>query len=107
MSEFLHVNEVFLWCVQTLEWLAATLGMTYEEVNVWIFCIIWPIVTLWLVIWVATLYWRLSRPVVVILSAEQGVKLAGTIKQGARRLEIRVHQAGTPAGESAPMDGTK
>ena len=33
-------------CVYFLQWLAKKLGITYNEVNVWIFCVIWPLVTL-------------------------------------------------------------
>lgn len=40
----------FDWCVQLLEWLAAKLGTTYEAVNVWVFCVIWPTVTLALIL---------------------------------------------------------
>ena len=38
------MNKVFYWCVQTLELYAKKLGTTYEVINVWIFCIIEPIV---------------------------------------------------------------
>jgi len=48
-------NRVFRICVDLLEWLAAKLGMTYEEINVVIFCIIWPLVTLALAIAVIVL----------------------------------------------------
>lgn len=37
------MNEIFDWCVKFLEVLALKLGMTYKEINVWIFCIIEPI----------------------------------------------------------------
>ncbi|MBK8954945.1 MAG: hypothetical protein IPM34_05230 [Saprospiraceae bacterium] len=40
------INELFNWCVELLENWAAALGMTYEEINIWIFCIIEPIVFL-------------------------------------------------------------
>jgi hypothetical protein len=43
------MNTVFHWCVDMLVFLAAQLGMTYKEINVWIFVIIWPILTLVLV----------------------------------------------------------
>ena len=48
-------NRVFRICVELLEWLAARLGLTYEEINVLIFCIIWPLVTLALAIAVIVL----------------------------------------------------
>jgi hypothetical protein len=42
------MNETFNTCVYILENIAYLLGITYEEVNVWVFCIIWPILTIWL-----------------------------------------------------------
>ena len=36
-------------CVNLLLWLAAMTGTTYEEINVIIFCMIWPLLTLGLV----------------------------------------------------------
>jgi hypothetical protein len=42
------MNETFDNCVYILENIAYVLGTTYEEINVWIFCIIWPILTIWL-----------------------------------------------------------
>lgn len=47
------MNELFKWCVDFLIWLADVVGMTYEEVNIWIFVIIEPIVfllMLWMII---------------------------------------------------------
>ena len=38
------MNKAFQWCVDLLVALAAKVNMTYEEVNVWIFVIIEPIV---------------------------------------------------------------
>ena len=40
------MNEVFNWCVELLKWGAQKLGTSYEVINVWIFCIIEPIVFL-------------------------------------------------------------
>ena len=36
---------VFDWCVGFLVWWANAWGITYEELNVWLFVIIHPIVT--------------------------------------------------------------
>jgi hypothetical protein len=36
------MNKVFYWCVEALEFWAAQIGMTYEEINVWLFVIIMP-----------------------------------------------------------------
>lgn len=40
------IDRIFYLCVHLLQWLAKKLNMTYNEVNVWIFCIIWPIITI-------------------------------------------------------------
>jgi len=40
------MNKVFYWCVDILVLYAKKLGITYEAINVWIFCIIEPIVFL-------------------------------------------------------------
>lgn len=39
-------NTVFYWCVKLLEIYSAKLGITYEELNVWLFVIIYPILFL-------------------------------------------------------------
>jgi hypothetical protein len=38
------MNTVFDFCVELLLDVAAITGMTYKEVNVWIFCIFWPVI---------------------------------------------------------------
>ena len=38
------MTEIFKWCVDILRLYARRWHMTYEELNVWIFCIIEPIV---------------------------------------------------------------
>ena len=40
------MDIIFNWCVDVLIFLATQLGITYKEVNVWVFCIIEPIVFL-------------------------------------------------------------
>lgn len=40
----MNFSSVFDWCADTLVFLADKLGITYEEINVWIFCIIEPII---------------------------------------------------------------
>jgi len=39
---------IFNWCVDVLIFLANVLGITYKEINVWIFCIIEPIVFIYM-----------------------------------------------------------
>lgn len=43
------LDSIFGLCVILLDWFAAGLGVSYVAVNVWIFCVIWPALTLWLV----------------------------------------------------------
>ena len=40
------MDLIFDWCVNILVYWAGILGITYKEINVWVFVIIWPIVTL-------------------------------------------------------------
>ena len=40
------INYTFDWCVKLLEQTAYILGLTYQEINVWLFCIILPIILL-------------------------------------------------------------
>jgi len=43
------VDAIFEKCVLLLVWLANQLGMTYEAINIWIFVVIWPALTLVLI----------------------------------------------------------
>ena len=43
------INFIFHSSVDALILLARLLGMTYQEINVWLFVIAWPILTLLLV----------------------------------------------------------
>ena len=42
------IDLIFNFCVKLLYDLASLLGITYEEINVWLFCIFWPIITLYM-----------------------------------------------------------
>jgi hypothetical protein len=44
------MDQIFDWCVELLLYGAALLGITYKEINVWVFVILWPIVTLALIL---------------------------------------------------------
>jgi len=55
------MNTIFDWCVDLLEYLAPLAGMTYKEINVWLFVIIHPTITLALTIAVIVLI-RKNRP---------------------------------------------
>jgi hypothetical protein len=52
------MDQVFDWCVNALVYWAGILGITYKEINVWVFVIIWPILTLLLV---AVIIWQWRR----------------------------------------------
>ncbi len=54
-------DRIFQLCVDLLVWLARLLGTSYEVVNVWIFCVIWPIFTLLLVGIVVWQYWTIRK----------------------------------------------
>ncbi len=45
-----YMDKTFHKCVDSLEWLADKLNITYEELNVIIFVIGWPVVTVGLII---------------------------------------------------------
>ena len=52
------MNAIFDWCVQVLVYFAGVFGITYKGINVWVFVIIWPILTLALV---AIIIWQNLR----------------------------------------------
>jgi len=43
------MDAIFDWCVELLVYFAGVFGITYKEINVWVFVIIWPIFTLVLI----------------------------------------------------------
>ena len=43
------MDLIFDWCVNVLVYWANVLGITYKEINVWVFVIIWPILTITLI----------------------------------------------------------
>ena len=40
------IDETFNFCVRLLYDIGTFLGISYEEINVWLFCVIWPITSL-------------------------------------------------------------
>ena len=40
------IDQTFNFCVHLLYDMANILGISYEEINVWIFCVIWPVASL-------------------------------------------------------------
>jgi hypothetical protein len=43
------MNQIFDWCVNVLIYWANVFGITYKEINVWVFVIIWPLLTILLI----------------------------------------------------------
>ena len=43
------MDQIFDWCVNVLVYWAGIVGITYKEINVWVFVIIWPILTVILI----------------------------------------------------------
>jgi len=43
------MNQLFYYCVELLKWMANLIGMSYEEINIWIFVVINPIIILLLI----------------------------------------------------------
>ena len=43
------MDQIFDWCVNILVYWAGIFGITYKEINVWVFIIIWPILTIILI----------------------------------------------------------
>ena len=43
------MDRIFDWCVNVLVYWAAIFGIRYKEINVWVFVIIWPILTIILI----------------------------------------------------------
>jgi hypothetical protein len=43
------IDYIFQMCVAFLSDLAKLIGISYEEINIWIFIVIWPILTVYLI----------------------------------------------------------
>ena len=55
------MDAVFDWCVAVLVYFAGVFGITYKEINVWVFVIIWPIISVALVVIVIMQRARMHR----------------------------------------------
>lgn len=55
------MDQIFDWCVNVLVYWAGILGITYKEINVWVFVIVWPIFTLILVAVIFVQYQTIKR----------------------------------------------
>ena len=70
------INEIFDCCVHLLEWGADRLGTTYVAINVWIFCIIEPIVFLGMLIILIYQRRKIKRLTIVGNRNQQSVNTA-------------------------------
>ena len=43
------MDQIFDWCVRVLVYWSGMFGITYKEINVWVFVILWPILTIILI----------------------------------------------------------
>lgn len=41
------IDSLFDTCVLLLVWVSGVLGLTYEEVNIYLFCVVWPLLTVY------------------------------------------------------------
>ena len=55
------MDAIFDWCVEILVYFAGVFGITYKEINVWVFVIIWPILTLALIVLIIIQQGRIRR----------------------------------------------
>ena len=55
------MDSIFDWCVNILVYWAGIFGITYKEINVWVFVIIWPILTGFLIGVIVVQYRRIRQ----------------------------------------------
>ena len=55
------MDQIFDWCVNVLVYWAGVLGITYKEINVWVFVIIWPVMTVLLVAIITWQQWKIRQ----------------------------------------------
>ena len=55
------IDTVFRLCVVLLVDLADFLGVSYEEVNIWIFVIIWPALSIFAIVWIIALKFKIRK----------------------------------------------
>lgn len=55
------IDAIFDGCVLLLLFLAELLGVTYKAINVWIFVVIWPVLTLALIVVVVRQQLKIRR----------------------------------------------
>jgi hypothetical protein len=55
------IDRIFEACVALLVFGAHLPGITYKEINVWIFVIIWPILTIFLIVIIVVQHLKIGR----------------------------------------------
>lgn len=55
------MDNLFDDCVKFLQWLGPVFGLSYKEVNVWIFVIIEPLIFILLLFWILRLRNKLKK----------------------------------------------
>jgi hypothetical protein len=55
------IDACFDLCVDLLLWLADLFGVSYNTINIWIFCVIWPIFTVILMVLVVKQHLKIRR----------------------------------------------
>lgn len=55
------IDALFNLCVDILLWLADLVGVSYNAINIWIFCIIWPTVTIVLIVIVIRQHMKIRK----------------------------------------------
>jgi hypothetical protein len=55
------IDTAFKLCVMLLVDLSKILGVTYEELNIWIFVIIWPLLTIFETLLIVILFIKLRK----------------------------------------------
>ena len=55
------MDNLFDACVELLIWLSNILGLSYKEINIWIFVIIEPIIFILMFLWIVKLRHKLKN----------------------------------------------
>ena len=70
----MDINSVFKWCVRLLQVWAKKLNMTYEEINIYLFCIIEPIVFIIMLVVMIRLYKRVKQLKKIVVTSSNPVR---------------------------------
>ena len=55
------MDNLFGACVEFLRWLGGIVGLSYKEINIWIFVIIEPIIFILMFLWIVKLRHKLKN----------------------------------------------